>query len=115
MLSGESDALYLKLLGETAAIRWAELAPFFAKGNLLQVAAGLDLVEVAAAMAGNDPSRVSGWLESAGLCRLEAGQARCWHEADPPLWAVVVAPWVLVQERAGHGPENPDYTGKTSM
>ena len=43
--------LYLKLLGETARISWAELQPFFARGVLLQVTAGEDLVAVAEALA----------------------------------------------------------------
>src|SRR5574344_736980 len=41
--------LYAEILGETAAIDWAELAPWFAKGQLLWVAGDLDLVAVAEA------------------------------------------------------------------
>ena len=31
--------------------------------------------------------------------RLTTATARDWAARDPDLWAVVVAPWVLVQER----------------
>ncbi|MCP4994198.1 MAG: DUF2288 family protein, partial [Gammaproteobacteria bacterium] len=27
--------------------------------------------------------------------------AKRWNETDPDLWAVVVAPWILVQEAKG--------------
>ncbi|MBB3102296.1 DUF2288 domain-containing protein [Azomonas macrocytogenes] len=90
--------LYLKLLGETARISWHELQPFFARGALLRVAAGLDLIEVAAAFAANDQARVAVWLENDGLAKLPPDQAQQWHEQEPQLWAVVVAPWVLAQE-----------------
>ena len=28
--------------------------------------------------------------------------ARAWYDRNAELWAVVVAPWVLVQDRSGH-------------
>lgn len=79
-MNEETSLLYAKLLGETAQITWAELQPFFARGALLSVQPGEDMVGVALAMAEND-------------------QAQDWQARDPLLWAVVVAPWVLVQER----------------
>ncbi|QLF92198.1 DUF2288 domain-containing protein [Pseudomonas sp. ABC1] len=95
----EKGVLYAKLLGETAVISWQELQPFFARGALLHVADGVDLVEVALAFAEDDQARVSHWLGSAGVARVEPGKAQDWLSRDPELWAVVVAPWVLVQER----------------
>lgn len=91
--------LYAKLLGETAAITWQELQPFFARGALLHVANDADLVEAALAVAQDDSSKVSAWLTGGQLSKLEAEQAQDWLERDPALWAVVVRPWVLVQER----------------
>lgn len=40
-MTQEPSTLYAKLLGETAEISWKELEPFFAKGALLWVDAGL--------------------------------------------------------------------------
>ena len=45
-MADDASTLYAKLLGETAAITWQELQPFFARGALLQVAGEADLVEV---------------------------------------------------------------------
>ena len=39
------------------------------------------------------------WLAAGQVNALSAAQAEDLLVRDPPLWAVVVAPWVLVQER----------------
>ncbi|WP_313089667.1 DUF2288 domain-containing protein [Pseudomonas sp.] len=98
-MSEDSSTLYAKLLGETASITWQELQPFFARGALLRVASDFDLIDAAQAVARDDRDCVAAWLASGRLAKLEAEQARDWLERDPSLWAVVVAPWVLVQER----------------
>ena len=100
-MADDASTLYAKLLGETAAITWQELQPFFARGALLQVAGEADLVEVAVAVAEDDQTKVAAWLTSGQLAKMPAEQAQDWLEHDPDLWSVVVAPWVLVQERVG--------------
>ncbi len=99
-MSDDPSTLYAKLLGETASISWQELQPFFARGALLRVASDFDLIEAAQAVAQDDREKVAAWLASGHIAKIEAEQAQDWHERDPALWAVVVAPWVLVQERA---------------
>lgn len=100
-MSENTSTLYAKLLGETARISWQELQPFFARGQLLWVAEGQDLVAVAEALAQDDKSRVAAWLKDGSLARVEPAQAEDLLARDPELWAVVVAPWVVIQERAG--------------
>jgi hypothetical protein len=97
--------LYLKLLGETARISWAELQPFFARGVLLQVTAGEDLVAVAEALAADDRAEVAARLSSGQLSKLSTDTAQDLLSRDPPLWAVVVAPWVVIQEQPAEVPE----------
>lgn len=99
-MTQHTSTLYAKLLGETAKISWQELQPFFAKGALLWVAPELDLVAVAEAMAQNDKACVSAWLEAGTLEKLGESRAADLVERDPELWAVVVSPWVVFQERA---------------
>jgi len=99
-MTEETGTLYAKLLGETAAITWQELQPIFARGALLRVADDCDLIEAALAVAQDDHAKVAQWMENGQLGRLEVEQAQDWLARDPELWAVVVAPWVLVQERA---------------
>lgn len=93
-----ASTLYAKLLGETARISWAELQPFFARGQLLWVAASMDLVEVAQALAEDDRTRVAAWLQAGQVAKVEETLAQDFLARDPELWAVVVSPWVLIQE-----------------
>ena len=91
--------LYAKLLAETAKIGWTELERFFARGMLLRVARDLDLVSVAEAIASDDTTQVTQWLSSGLVERVQAETAADFAARDPNLWAVVVSPWVCVQER----------------
>jgi hypothetical protein len=99
-MTQEPSTLYAKLLGETASITWKELQPFFARGALLWVETSMDLIEVAEAVAENEASKVSTWLASGQVAKVSETRAMDLVERDPTLWAVVVAPWVLVQDRA---------------
>jgi hypothetical protein len=101
MTSNETSRspLYLSLLAETAKIGWPELERFFARGILLHVARDLDLVSVAEAIASDDTAHVTQWLASGLLERVKADTAADYATRDPNLWAVVVSPWVCVQER----------------
>ncbi|WP_137886783.1 DUF2288 domain-containing protein [Pseudomonas sp. 2FE] len=96
----QASTLYAKLLGETAPISWQELQPFFARGALLWVSATMDLVEVALAVAQNEQAKVTAWLAAEQVSKVEERRAEDLLARDPKLWAVVVAPWVLIQERA---------------
>jgi hypothetical protein len=100
-MTEQASTLYAKLLGETAPITWQELQPFFARGALLMVEGAQDLIAVAQAVAENDQNQVAAWLASEQLKKIDDGCAADLLARDPPLWAVVVAPWVLVQERRG--------------
>lgn len=94
------ESLHGHLNKETARASWAELERFFASGSILWVAPALDLVAVAAAMASDRKEVFEAWLQAGQVVRLADERARTWSETAPELWAVVVAPWVLVQEAA---------------
>ena len=85
------------LHGQTARLHWSELERFFAGGKLLHVATGLDLVQVAAAVSNDDTEQVQGWVEKGELGPVSDQLALEWQGINQMLWAVVVAPWVLVQ------------------
>jgi len=70
-----SRPLYHKLLGETARVHWQELERLFAQGKLLLVAAELDLVVVAEAIASDDARRVAAWVASGQLQNLPASRS----------------------------------------
>ena len=98
-MTEQTSTLYAKLLGESAKISWQELQPFFARGALLWVDPQADLVAVAEALATDDKASVTAWLTSGQLAKVEAALAEDLLARDPDLWAVVVAPWVVIQER----------------
>lgn len=98
-MSNEISNLYAQLLGETAQISWTEVMPHFAKGNVLWVASNQDLVAVAEHIINDDKKQVSALMQQKALHILTDETALDYSQRDPELWAVVIAPWVLVQER----------------
>jgi hypothetical protein len=98
----EDDAeLRARLTGETGKLAWAELQRHFARGVVIKVAAELDLVDVALCMARDDADALQQWLSSGQVVRAGSGDAAEWHAREARFWAVVTAPWVLVQEIRG--------------
>ena len=93
-----SDILRTKLNLETAQLPWSELERHFARGDVIKVAVGGDLVDAALHIAENDAATVQEWLADGRIARAELADAEDWHARQPMFWAVVVAPWVLVQE-----------------
>ncbi|WP_333607087.1 DUF2288 family protein [Arsukibacterium sp.] len=88
-----------KIISETAKISWLDLQKFYAAGSVLKVAAQADLVKVALALQQDDTAKISRWLASAEIGQPSVEQAQQWYQQQTQLWAVVIAPWVLVQQR----------------
>ena len=83
---------------QTAKLAWPELARYFARDVVVKVAPGMDLVAMAVAMAQDRADEIDAWTLAGQLQRASDDDARYWHAQDSVFWAVVVAPWVLVQE-----------------
>lgn len=86
------------LNAQTGRLGWPELQRHFARGVLLCVARPLDLVEVAATLVRDDAAQMRDWLDAGAVRKATLADAGRWAAAQPGLWAVVTAPWVLVQE-----------------
>lgn len=86
-----------KLNRETGKIGWLELEKHFASGNVVFVSPELDLIEVAFQVSQDNKAAVEGWVTAQQLGAATDEQAAEWHANDVELWAVVVAPLVLVQ------------------
>lgn len=93
-----------KLNLETGQIAWSELVRHFARGVVIKVLEGRDLVEVANCLARDDTNQLKLWLEDKSVARASDDDARDWTAREPVFWCVVTAPWVLVQE---HNKTNP--------
>lgn len=86
-----------KLNLETGKINWPELQRHFARGMVIVVAEGLDLIDVAAKLTEDDKAQFETWTKKNQVWRANDEDAIKWQESDPIFWSVVVAPWVLVQ------------------
>ena len=99
MSTEQQEILRAKVIMETSRIEWKELQKFFAGGLAVAVSAKLDLIEVALQMHGDNKAQFEAWLSAGMVGKVTDEQAAAWLDSDADVWAVVVSPWVLVQER----------------
>ena len=98
MINDDDLPLEEKLNLETGKIGWPELQRYFARGVIIIVNPPLDLLDVARLIAENHAVQIERLIGECQLIRASDEHARDWHTRDPLFWAIVVAPWVLVQE-----------------
>ena len=96
--SNLGDVAREKVNLETSKIAWKELQRFFASGSAVFVASSLDLVDVAYQFSIDNKNLVSQWMQNNQVALVSDQQAINWAESDAKVWAVVVKPWILVQE-----------------
>ena len=92
------NAVHQKLASEIGVISWPELQRHFARGAVVVVSPAIELLEAARCIAEDNVSVVSGWMRTGQVIRATDDHARQWDASTPDLKAIVVAPWVLVQE-----------------
>jgi len=83
---------------ETGIVTWPDVQRHFARGVLVYVEVSLDLVTVADAFVVDNKSTIETWYQSNLITRIPDDIAQRWAAEDISLWAIVIAPWVLVQE-----------------
>lgn len=93
------DELFQKLNGETAELSWKELEPHFARGVVVQINPELDLVQVAISFTRDDRKAIETLMSNGGVATATDDDAIGWSKQQPMFWAVVVAPWVLIQKK----------------
>lgn len=89
------------LNAQTGKITWRELARHFARGVVVCVAPGQDLVQIADDLVSDQADQIGGLIEEGALRRAMDEDAIRWEQETSEFWAVVVSPWVLVQEIKG--------------
>lgn len=87
-----------KLNHDTAKIAWRALHEHQQQKSVITVSVDLDLIDVACEFTLDNYEKVKTWLEQAKIEKVSDDQAEAWLAVDRELWAVVVAPWILVQE-----------------
>ncbi len=91
------ELLRHKLSLETALISWRELEVHYARGSVIQVSAELDLVEAGLQLIQDSKTQFEAWLADNLIHSPETTDAAAWHAQDAQVWALVIAPWVLIQ------------------
>ncbi|VAX11532.1 hypothetical protein MNBD_GAMMA25-1033 [hydrothermal vent metagenome] len=94
-----TDELRNKLNLESGHIDWQELQRHFARGVVIAVEAELDLLEVAIKFTLDDKSQIESWINTGTLKRADDSNALHWEQTKTIFWAIVVAPWILVQDK----------------
>ncbi len=84
---------------ETSQIPWHELQRFFASGLAISVDSSIDLVEVAHQFSLDNKAQVEQWLLNKQVAPVSDQQALQWFENKVSVWAVVIKPWILVQDK----------------
>ncbi|MES2259238.1 MAG: DUF2288 domain-containing protein [Pseudomonadota bacterium] len=90
--------LRIKVNRETARLPWSELQKHFASGTVVWIADELDLVDVAVRISHDDKSTITQWMAAGQISKVSDSQAQGWLASDASLWAVVVSPFILVQQ-----------------
>jgi hypothetical protein len=93
----EDEALRQEFHSQTARIRWHELQPHYARGAVVRVGEELDLVDVALQLRRDNKAQFDAWIAAGQIDGISDELAAGWYRENPEVWAVVVAPWVLVQ------------------
>ncbi len=86
-----------KVNQETSKISWSELQRFFAQGLAVYISSSLDLVDVADAFSKDNKVLVEKWMQQQQVYLVSDQQASEWINENTQVWAVVVKPWILVQ------------------
>lgn len=87
-----------KLNLETGVVSWSELVRYFARGVIIKVVEGRDLIEVGTVLATDNKEQLESWLSDKTVARASDDDARDWAAREPEFWCLVAAPWVLIQE-----------------
>ena len=94
----DPDILFAKLNIETAKIPWRELQRFFAQGKVLIVNPDQDLVAIARHIAADQSDEINRLINDSVINLVTDDQAQAMIDDDSLVWAVVTAPWVLIQQ-----------------
>jgi hypothetical protein len=78
---------------------WNWLSPHARRDSLIVVSQKLDLVDVGVAIAQDDASKVTHWIEEALIQKPSPNQLSDWNQNQMKRFnALIVQPYVLVQE-----------------
>jgi len=88
-----------KLEGEVGPAGWKVLKPHFLRGAIITVAPDLDIIDVGVRVATDDAAQIEAWMSNGKITKPGHADADVWEKGGTEVTALVIAPFVLVQQR----------------
>ena len=88
-----------KLESESGYLTWQELEKHFARGAIRVISKDSDLIEMAIDIAQNNTDKIASALANNIIYEPNNSQALNWQQQNSTFQSVVVAPFVLIQEK----------------
>ena len=85
-----------KYVGE---VSWEYLEPHLQSGSLIYIDNSLCIKDVGQALAKDDTKKVKQWLRAGDALKPGQAHAKYWNEANSTFIALVVSPFVIIQEK----------------
>ena len=98
MLGDDSASAEDRIKKYTGEVVWSYLEPHCKSGSLYWVDPALDITAVAAALQADDALQISRWLGVGDLVKVGPLHSAQWQGSQQLFTAVVVTPFVLMQE-----------------
>ena len=97
-MSEQEQNIRSKLEAEIGPADWKVIRPHFLRSAIIIVSPELDLIDVAVKVAEDDTTCIKAWIEEGKLTKPFPEDAKRWEEEKKELTALVVDPFVLVQD-----------------
>lgn len=86
---------------DLATVSWKDLRIHLQRDAIIIVEPGLDLLEVAVAVAEDNKLKVAAWIAGGELQKPTDEQLECWETLlDKPFQVLIVQPFILIQDAA---------------
>lgn len=88
-----------KLEGQVGPADWKVLKPHFLRGAIITISPDIDIIDVGVGVATDDTAKIEAWMNGGKITKPAQADADGWEKAGTEVTALVVAPFVLVQQR----------------
>jgi len=89
---------------DQAEVNWRELKIHLQRDAIITLAADLDLISVAVAVAEDDSHKIEAWIATGSLGKPSETQLKGWEQdQEKKFQMLIVQPYILVQEIADAG------------
>jgi hypothetical protein len=95
ILGGDASSTEEKLSKYKGCVPWSYLKPHYQAGSLYFVDPSLKLEDVGAAVSKDEMEKITAWLKSGDLVKIEALHVFQWEDSQVEFEALVVSPFVL--------------------